>query len=1060
MEGSSSSILYRQSWNNLVDLPSNLASLLYNANVSPQEVIIELVLRANNKLYAGWSGMISSGSKSVGIDPIFAQSLCLSDKQFVTVNVKIRNFKSNRIFLEPEQFSDWELVELHANHIESKLIEQSRCVALHQVLVVYPTKTSSIKLQVKDIGTSTETYALIDPFAEVSIAPKLRERKKKSQSVKSNKSSKLVHEDVCQGPTLLKRGFSIPCLSTSNDNLSYEITVNTAEFSRMINRSNVVSVSVIPGPNYKYNRAPSEQPSADSEVSENSSLLALVETKAVCAKLTCSDIAPPDTVGLSFALAVALNVENKVGYKVIIRQAHNSIIRKVGTLIIHPYVTQSKKSEALSLNSLVAKEHKAVLSRAIMEYFFKKNLLNKSPITNFCKIPIIPGILPNGAMMTIKRNDDPRAWIKALPVEDGKISVKIELGENLLRSASFIQETAFVSEEEPIYGLRSKLDGVSDFISTSRNSGVMVHGSSGSGKTLFLKHVSKEMREHGIFTKYVPCETKMNEGLDQLCLNFNQWVNEALWHEPSLLILDNLDKILPAETENTDSTISNQLTECLMSLFEKIGSQKNTNVCLMVSGLSKDSFNKQLSMSHVIENYLHLTAPDKATRAIILDEYLLKFLGCDLKFDIMDIVLETEGFLPKDLKVLSDRILYESLHSQDSINRLNPQGMRPIKKSLFEKALANYQPTNLRGVKLEKSGTSWADIGGLTEAKRVLLETLEWPTKYAPIFSNCPLRLRSGILLYGYPGCGKTLLANAIAGQCGLNFISIKGPEILNKYIGASEQSVRELFDRALSAKPCILFFDEFDSIAPKRGHDSTGVTDRVVNQMLTQMDGAEGLDGVYVLAATSRPDLIDSALLRPGRLDKSIICDMPNSADRLAILKCIFGKMDLAKDVDLEKIATKTEGFSGADMQGLGYNAFLKAVHEKLNQEPEKVSDAKDSNNFPTYDFFQINAAETVKNDSKLRPAEKLALLQKLEKVFGDEEGTSKRKQNSFSDNLKVLIRQCHIEESLADTKPSISATERKKLDDVYAEFSTGRDGNMPDGSASNNVGGRMTLM
>ena len=163
----------------------------------------------------------------------------------------------------------------------------------------------------------------------------------------------------------------------------------------------------------------------------------------------------------------------------------------------------------------------------------------------------------------------------------------------------------------------------------------------------------------------------------------------------------------------------------------------------------------------------------------------------------------------------------------------------------FDKALSGFTPASLRNVPLQKSTTTFASIGGLRETRQVLLETLQYPTKYAPLFAKCPLRLRSGLLLYGYPGCGKTLLASAVAGECGLNFISVKGPEILNKYIGASEKSVRDLFERAQAAKPCVLFFDEFDSIAPKRGHDSTGVTDRVVNQLLTQMDGAEGLSGV-----------------------------------------------------------------------------------------------------------------------------------------------------------------------------------------------------------------------
>src|SRR6202044_4003450 len=210
--------------------------------------------------------------------------------------------------------------------------------------------------------------------------------------------------------------------------------------------------------------------------------------------------------------------------------------------------------------------------------------------------------------------------------------------------------------------------------------------------------------------------------------------------------------------------------------------------------------------------------------------------------------------------------------------------------------------------------TTFSSIGGLASIRTTLLETIAYPIKYAPIFAASPLRLRSGLLLYGYPGCGKTLLASAVAGECGLNFISVKGPEILNKYIGASEKSVRDLFERAQAAKPCVLFFDEFDSIAPKRGHDSTGVTDRVVNQMLTQMDGAEGLEGVYVLAATSRPDLIDPALLRPGRLDKSLLCDMPNREDREDILRAVARslKVDPEADTKWAEVARRTDGFSG----------------------------------------------------------------------------------------------------------------------------------------------------
>ncbi|KAM9925546.1 hypothetical protein OXX80_010876, partial [Metschnikowia pulcherrima] len=329
--------------------------------------------------------------------------------------------------------------------------------------------------------------------------------------------------------------------------------------------------------------------------------------------------------------------------------------------------------------------------------------------------------------------------------------------------------------------------------------------------------------------------------------------------------------------------------------------------------------------------------------------------------------------------------------------------------------------------------------------------------KYAPIFANCPLRLRSGLLLFGYPGCGKTMLASAIAGQCGLNFISVKGPEILNKYIGASEQAVRELFERAQSAKPCILFFDEFDSIAPKRGHDSTGVTDRVVNQMLTQMDGAEGLDGVYVLAATSRPDLIDSALLRPGRLDKSVFCDMPNYFDRLGILSCVCEKMNLSKDVRLEDIASQTEGYSGADLQGLGYNAYLKAVHEKLSDEEGFAAGHSDEfakgNN-----YFVIDSTSTKSKITSHKNASLSKQIENLTEMTLTQKNSTKVEGNPVM--TQVSVSNSHFMDSLRDSKSSISVSEKKKLNKIYTEFSTGRDGIMPDGGASHEIGGRTTLM
>lgn len=1090
MENIKTTITHKSLRSNFVNLPSNLSNLLNNANINPQDVIIEIASPVlKQKVYTGWSGMSSSSIHNLDIDPILANAVNLLENQTVTIAAKIKNYQTKAINVEPETASDWELVELHAGTLEDTLLTQARCVAVNQVIVVFPSRTTSVKLIVRDIGTKDHTFAKIDPFAEIAIAPKLREKKANSttRSSKSSKSTRAGSESYTNLPSVLKRGIAVPHdlfanLPSHANPDGYEVYVNFSEVINTLNKAEFVGVSIVPGPNYKQNtvapdqqlqqqQASTQQQQQQQQQSQQNEkdkfTVQLKENKRFIARLVNYSGCPPNTVGLSPKLAVALNVEHKVGFMAVLKPAVKSVLKRPSTLIIHPYIVQTKKVTQINLNSADQKDRESKLIQQLTSFLYNKaNPLSLSPITNYAKIPIIPNILPNGGLLKFKRNDDINAWIKPYDIDQKKIP-KVELGDELLRNASFIEELSDdeEKEQEKAIGMDMAIDSIVLSITTFKNSGTLIHGNSGSGKTLMLNIIGDTLNsKYGYHTKYISCETIMNENFNLLSTNyFAKWIQECSWHKPSLLILDNLDKILSAEVEHADSTDSKQLTEFFISQLQKIHSQTNSDVSLLISGVSKESFNGYLFQSHLVENFHHLSVPDKSTRAGILQDYIETTLRCELKMDVMDIVSETEGYLPNDLKTLCDRMHHEALFNS---NDVDDDGNDFISKTNFEKAFQGFTPSNLRGVKLQKSSINWTDIGGLKEAKNIMLETLEWPTRYAPIFANCPLRLRSGILLYGYPGCGKTLLASAIAGQCGLNFISIKGPEILNKYIGASEQSVRELFERAQSAKPCILFFDEFDSIAPKRGHDSTGVTDRVVNQMLTQMDGAEGLDGVYVLAATSRPDLIDSALLRPGRLDKSVICDMPNYDDRLDILKTITAKMDLEDGVNLEYIAERTGGFSGADMQGLGYNAYLKAVHVKLlNDEKHNVQgeSKESSSNKKSYEFFQVNA-EKLKN-KKLRPAERVKLAQQIEQIFEEEimndaDQSANAAETSNDESLKVRISQDNFEESLKETKPSISVVEKQKLSKIYNQFVSGRDGTMPDGTASSEVGGRTTLM
>jgi transitional endoplasmic reticulum ATPase len=261
-----------------------------------------------------------------------------------------------------------------------------------------------------------------------------------------------------------------------------------------------------------------------------------------------------------------------------------------------------------------------------------------------------------------------------------------------------------------------------------------------------------------------------------------------------------------------------------------------------------------------------------------------------------------------------------------------PEVLKELKvtRQDFLDALKDIQPSALREVYVEVPEVHWSDIGGLEDVKQQLREAVEWPLKHPEFFKEMGIDPPKGVLLYGPPGCGKTLLAKAVATESEANFIAVKGPEVLSKWVGESERAIREIFSKARQAAPCVVFFDEIDSIVPRRGYRyDSGVTDRIVNQLLTEMDGLEKLEGVVVIGATNRPDILDPALLRPGRFDRLVYVPPPDRAARLEILKVHTRRMPLAEDVDLERIAETTEGYTGADLAALCREAAILALRE-----------------------------------------------------------------------------------------------------------------------------------
>ena len=674
-------------------------------------------------------------------------------------------------------------------------------------------------------------------------------------------------------------------------------------------------------------------------------------------------------------------------------------------------------------------------------------------------------------------------------------------------------------------------------------SSVLLIGGLGSGKTSAACLLAHDMRNQYLFNvTYIPCrslvseETRVKTIKDNLQRAFASAAWGARMGGRAVVILDDLDRLCAIETElQQDSNgRSRQVSELLCSVVRDF-CNSDTGVVLLATAQSKESLHNLIIGSHMVRDIIALKAPDKDGRRQVLDLLIKESNGAmkqdqhpyasngdaanewmeeshtpaeepldgpapeeddddDVGVDTLDLAGQTDGYMPGDLATLVKRTRGEALIR--AVGEDSPDSSVALTAADFAAALKGFTPASLRGVTLQASTTTFAAIGGLTQTRKTLLETLQYPTTYAPLFAKCPLRLRSGLLLYGYPGCGKTMLASAVAGECGLNFISVKGPEILNKYIGASEKSVRDLFERAEAAKPCVLFFDEFDSIAPKRGHDSTGVTDRVVNMLLTMMDGAEGLSGVYVLAATSRPDLIDPALLRPGRLDKSLICDMPDEADRLDILRAVSEKLKLDEyvmkgegDQTLHEVAHRTQGYSGADLQAVIYNAHLEAIHDLLGPSENSTNDTNNNNNsndgdnqrkirHQDFTYFRLGETDTAPQQLSAVAAEraniatKLAAMQLARRKAKEERRATQNRPSSSAgfngpsngteatESAEPVIRWHHLVKSLDTTRASLSAQEHRRLFNIYREFTVGRNGEMSDGQGSNEVGGRTSLM
>ncbi len=469
--------------------------------------------------------------------------------------------------------------------------------------------------------------------------------------------------------------------------------------------------------------------------------------------------------------------------------------------------------------------------------------------------------------------------------------------------------------------------------------GVLLIGPPGTGKTLLAKAVAGES---GAYFLIINGPEIMSKFYGESEARLREVFKEAEQNAPAIIFIDEIDAIAPPRGEVVGE-VEKRVVSQLLTLMD--GMKGRGNVIVIGATNRPEAVDPALRRPGRFDREIIIGMPDKKARKEILMVHT-RHMPLDSNVNLDELAQITHGFSGADIAALVREAAMHTLRRfipKIDIEKgiISPEILQNLKvtREDFEMALRDVQPSILREVLVEVPDVKWEDIGGLEQVKQILREAVELPFRNPEIFEMAGIRPTKGILLFGPPGTGKTLLAKAVATESEANFIAVRGPELLSKWVGESERGIREVFKKARQAAPCVVFFDEIDAIAPARGmrFGDSGVTERMVNQLLTEMDGIQTLKNVVVIAATNRIDIIDPALLRPGRFDSIIYVPPPDLSARVSILKIHTRKMPLDSNVDLNDIAARTEGYTGADLEALCREAGMIAIRENLK--PLKVT-------------------------------------------------------------------------------------------------------------------------
>ncbi|CAF3602608.1 unnamed protein product [Rotaria sordida] len=939
--------------------------------------IVKLNLGNDQFLYFSTFADYTLNEGQFSLNGFFAMKINIQKDRFYEIDEQNESVECRSVTFCPVSVDDWEILQNNTEITEEVFLNQIRILSLHMSFPIWISGLCILLRVVQIEPCDNIPFSVISSSTRVTVIPEFREQSIIQPEPTSSSSSLPANIDI-------KNSLSLKNLVRSIGTFVYSSLPNSP--MKIFNESEKKSIDVqtksklalVPGRNRRIYRVEIDETTLinptiarinrsdwslndddgtgwpDIFVAKVTVYRSSKEIKSLTLDSTASTILP-EHISKIYFLLIQLTNDNICRQKHIkLNQTFASLncIRSTDKLIVCNTTRPPRNQTKIEFIS-----NQWYGPTLLLQHYFhnwiRKYLNNDQPIliTDGCFIKF-DNICYNIHLTSEDQpiiNDNP-IYIAINEETIGQHTITVDERKEwnfneieIFRSTPIVE--SFINQQEPSLALINNVDRLLqilelqlqiDLKKSSWNNyllkNVIITGRSGSGKKTIIGECCQRLwNKHLIYYKFVDCLSFKGRKLDNIITSISQIIDELIFRQPSILILDHFDDLFTNETTITDANIILATQKLSLSVRELFHRTQQIHTQFIIISIAKHITNIHRQFTEetpLFYSQILTIEPLNTTQRTSIIKQLIENKKQTITESLLHyIVNRTESFVIKDLYTLIDNAL---LHSWMSFED------RQLSNIDFDYAFNEFKPINVKLLdddtkKSNRTILHWSDIGGMDDLKQELIQTVQWRFQHSNYFSNAPIRLISGVLLYGPSGCGKTLVAQTLANECKVNFLQVKGPELLNKYVGSSEQNIRDLFNRARSVTPCIILFDEFEALVPRRGRDSAGVTDRVVNQLLTELDGVESLGDIVVIAATSRPDLIDPALLRPGRLDKHLYIGFPTKSDIISILKIWTKKIHLSDDIkfDDETIISHCEMYTGADIKALTYNAQLAAFEE-----------------------------------------------------------------------------------------------------------------------------------